>query len=128
MMRRIATTLVATIAFVPLLTGTAAAGGDDKVHTWNGRTDDAGMAVWIENGDTLRVCDHSADGHGVRGYIYLPNPRDRANGEVLIKASDPKSDGNCVTASKNLNETINIAIKVCRYQGSWVGNCDYALI
>jgi hypothetical protein len=74
------------------------------------------------------VCDWEADGAGVRGYIYRPNTGDRENGTVLIKASDGNATNGCVSVSKDIDEHINIAIKVCLYSGSWVGNCQYSLI
>jgi hypothetical protein len=126
MIRRITTILAATSAFVMLVVGTATA--DEVVYAWNPDTDYAGSAYWTENGDTLEVCDLDADGAGVRGYIYQPNAGDHGNGTVLIKASDGNSTDGCVSVAKNISETITIAIKVCLYQGDWVGNCDWSLI
>lgn len=126
MIRRIATILAATCAFVMLVAGTAAA--DTSVYTTTSDGWYAGSATWTENGDSLQVCDERADGYGVRGYIYLPNAGDHANGTVLIKASDPSYDPNCVTVSKNISETVTIAIKVCLYKGASVGRCDWNLI
>ena len=83
------------------------------------------IAYWTEDGDALRVCDWSADGWGVRAYIYRPKSTDASSGEVLIKASDPKSDDNCAAASKNIPENIDIGLKVCKYRGDRVEYCDW---
>lgn len=125
MVRRITTILAATSAFVMLVVGTATA--DEIVYAWNANTDYAGSALWTENGDTLSVCDRAADGGGTRGYIFQPTDTN-GNGTVLIKASDSNSTDGCVSVAKNISETISIGIKVCLYQGDWVGNCDWALI
>ena len=87
--------------------------------------DNSGYASWLENGDTLTVCDSKADGWGVRGYIYRPYSGDPANGTVLIKASDPSSDGNCVALSDNIDESIAISIKVCNYKGDSIIYCQH---
>jgi hypothetical protein len=125
MVRRITTILAATSAFIMLVVGTATA--DELVYAWNSNTYKAGSALWTENGDTLFVCDRAADGAGTRGYIFQPTDN-QGNGTVLIKASDSNSTDGCVSAAKNISETIAIAIKVCLYQGDWVGNCEWALI
>jgi hypothetical protein len=93
-----------------------------------GVSNGSGGALWVENGDTLTVCDTLGDNKGVRGYIYRPNAGDPANGTVLIKASDPSNDGNCVSVSTNISETIAISIKVCNYQGASITNCVYGRI
>lgn len=80
-------------------------------------------AAWTENGDTLRVCDEKADGMGTRAYIYRPDYEESDTGTVLIKVSDPKSDGNCVAVSKDISENIEIALKVCAYRGDVVQPC-----
>jgi hypothetical protein len=90
--------------------------------------DDSGHATWIENGDTLFVCDDAADGWGVRGYIYEPNAGDPANGTVLIKASDGKYDNECASVSVNVDESIRLSIKVCNYKGASVILCGYRSI
>lgn len=126
MIRRITTVLAATGTLVLLATGVAAA--DPLVWTWNSDTPYAGSAQWTENGDTLEVCDRAADGAGVRGYIYRPNSGDHENGTVLIKASDGNATNGCVTASKDIDENITIAMKVCLYRGSAVFNCDYRVL
>lgn len=88
-------------------------------------SDNSGYASWLENGDTLTVCDSKADGWGVRGYIYRPYSGDPANGTVLIKLSDPSSDGNCEAVSQNIDESIAISIKVCNYKGSSIIYCEH---
>ena len=88
-------------------------------------SDNSGYASWLENGDTLTVCDSKADGWGVRGYIYRPYSGDPANGTVLIKLSDPSSDGNCEAVSENIDESIAISIKVCNYKGSSIIFCEH---
>ena len=64
----------------------------------------------------------------MRGYIYVPDHDQSDTGTVLIKASDPSSDGNCVAVSKNISESAIISIKVCKYQGARVDFCDHAEI
>lgn len=88
-------------------------------------SDNSGYASWLENGDTLTVCDSKADGWGVRGYIYRPYNADPANGTVLIKLSDPSSDGKCEAVSKNIDESIAISIKVCNYKGDSLIFCEH---
>lgn len=88
-------------------------------------SDNSGYASWLENGDTLTVCDSKADGWGVRGYIYRPYSGDPANGTVLIKVSDPSSDGKCEAVSENIDESIAISIKVCNYKGSSIIFCEH---
>jgi hypothetical protein len=90
--------------------------------------DNSGRAIWIENGDTLRVCDDEPDGWGVRGYIYRPNSGDPANGTVLIKESDPKYDSECFAVSVDVDETIALSIKVCNYKGASIILCAYKAI
>lgn len=97
---------------------------DAGVYTATG----GGWGGWTENGDTLTVCDLSADGYGVRGYIYTPYASAPQNGDVLIKGNDPSDDGNCATFAKNLSESIHISIKVCEYAGDVVKDCNYARI
>ncbi|MFD4522712.1 hypothetical protein ACFWP7_01975 [Streptomyces sp. NPDC058470] len=88
-----------------------------------------GYAAWTEDGDTLKVCDVSSDGYGVRGYIYTPNSSsDAGNGTVLIKGNDPSNDGSCATFAKDVSETSHISIKVCEYAGDVVTACRYAAI
>jgi hypothetical protein len=77
---------------------------------------------------TLEVCDADPDGRGVRGYIYRPNTADPWNGTVLIKASDPKFDDNCTSVSVNVDEYIQLSIKVCLYMGASIKNCTYRAI
>lgn len=88
-------------------------------------TDGSGHAYWVENGDTLYVCDDRPDNWGVRGYVYRPYAGDPKNGEVLIKDNDPSYDGNCSSLSKNIDESISISLKVCNYQGASVIFCEY---
>lgn len=120
--RRTATVFATAAAGVLLTAGAAYA--DLRVDV----LDASGYAIWTEDGDNLQVCDHAADGWGVRGYIYRPYDSDPANGDVLIKASDPKYDADCASASVNLSETIPLSIKVCNYQGNKIVLCDYAAI
>ena len=120
---RTATVFAAAAAGV-LLTAGAAHAADAYVSV----LDDSGYATWTENGDNLQVCDRAADGWGVRGYIYRPYDGDPENGEVLIKASDPKYDTDCASVSKNLSETIPLSIKVCNYQGDKIVLCGYKAI
>lgn len=127
MIRRIATILAATSAFVMLVAGTAAA-DDMLVYAPNGEIEQAGSAKWTENGDLLTVCDREADGYGVRGYIYRPYAEDYGNGTVLVKANDPSFGSGCTAVSTNISEVIPIAIKVCMYKGDWVGYCRWRSI
>jgi hypothetical protein len=121
MIRRFTTTFALASAFILAVAGTAHA-DDARVFLDHA----LGHANWIENGDRLEVCDDNPDGYGVRAYIYRPNPGgDTGNGTVLIKASDPKYDYECASASKDIDETISIYIKICRYAGSWVGDCKW---
>jgi len=120
MIRRITTTFALASAFFLAVAGTAQA--DNGYIFLNSGL---GHANWIENGDRLEVCDDNPDGYGVRAYIYRPNSGDPGNGTVLIKASDPKYDYECASASKDISETITIYIKICRYAGSWVGDCNW---
>lgn len=122
--RSAATVLAATAASVLMVSGTAHA-NDIGIYVGNR----SGWASWTENGDSLQVCDDRPDGWGVRGYIYEPNGRnDPGNGTVRLKASDPKSDGNCVAVSVDVNERITLSIKVCNYKGASIANCAYAAI
>lgn len=121
--RRAGTVLAAAAAGVLLVSGTAYA-SDTSVSVADG----SGWASWTENGDSLRVCDTEPDGWGVRGYIYRPNSGDPANGTVLMKASDPKYDDDCVAVSVNVDETIRLSIKVCNYKDSSVTLCGYRAI
>jgi hypothetical protein len=115
--------LAAAAAGVMVTAGTAHA-SDAGLYVLDG----SGHATWTENGDTLQVCDDEADGWGVRGYIYVPNSGDPANGTVLIKASDPKFDSECKSVSVNLDESIDLSIKVCNYQGDSIILCAYESI
>lgn len=120
--RRISATFAAAAAVVLVSAGTAhAASWDVFVETF----DSSGLAYWTENGDTLDVCDIRADGFGVRGYIYLPNASDPANGTVLFKGNDPSSAGDCTSFTKNIAENIPLGIKVCNYRGSDVVDCGW---
>lgn len=87
-----------------------------------------GSAGWTENGDTLTVCDNVGDGWGTRGYIYVPDQPNPANGTVLIKGDDPKVSDGCHSFSKNISETTALSIKVCLYHGDTVDFCDYRRI
>jgi len=115
--------LAAAAAGVLVTAGTAYA-NDATVYV----LDDSGYAYWIENGDTLTVCDREPDGWGVRGYIYVPDAPGSADGAVMIKASDPKYDTDCYSASVNVDESIRLSIKVCNYKGASVVLCDYRSI
>ncbi len=118
--RRVGTVLGAAAAGV-----VATAGG---AYASDGRVDVAdlsGYATWVENGDTLKVCDQRGDGWGVRGYVYRPYAGDPANGSVLIKKNDPSYDGECASVSQNIDESVAISLKVCNYQGSVVLLCQY---
>lgn len=126
--RRIATVLTVAAGFV-LLGASAAYAGDQRVEIddyWYGYS--LGHATWTENGDTLKVCDDYPDGYGVRGYIYVPYTGNEENGTVLMKASDPSNDGNCVTTTKNISETGPLYIKVCNYAGAAIGPCNWVQI
>jgi hypothetical protein len=124
MFRRFITTFALASAFFLGVSGTAYA-DDAFVHLDHA----LGSAYWHENGDSLEVCDDNPDGHGVRAYIYRPNPGgDAGNGTVLIKASDPSYNQICTWASQDISETISISIKVCRYAGDWVGDCKWKVI
>jgi len=110
------------VAAVGLVVGAGVAGAaDGAVTTANG----SGYADWVENGDTLTVCDRAGDDKGVRAYIYRPNAGDPANGTVLIKGDDPNATDGCRTYAKNIDESIVISIKVCNYQGASITNCVY---
>jgi hypothetical protein len=124
--RRRVTTVLATAAATVLVTAGAAHAYDATVHV----LDDSGHADWHDIGDELTVCDDRADGWGVRGYIYRPNPGDPGNGTVLMKVSDPQYDENynCEGVSVNISETISISIKVCNYKGATITLCDYKAI
>lgn len=124
-LRRTAAVFAAAVAFTVIASGTASAS-----NTYVEAYGDAymGSADWVENGDTLVVCDERPDGWGIRGYVYQPNPGDPYNGTVLIKASDPKDDGVCAWVSKDLSETMTIALKVCAYKGARIEYCDFTLV
>jgi hypothetical protein len=119
-MHRAGVAFAAAAVGVVVNAGVASA-GDGSV--WVG--DNSGYATWVENGDTLTVCDMKGDGWGVRGYIYRPYAGDPANGTVLIKASDPSYNGECVAVSENIDESIAISIKVCNYKGSSLIYCEH---
>lgn len=119
--RRAGTVLAAAAAGV-MVTAGAANAADGGVWV----ADRSGYATWVENGDTLKVCDEAGDGWGVRGYIYRPYAGDPGNGTVLIKANDPSYNGECFALSKDIDETIPISIKVCNYQGASIIYCQYA--
>jgi hypothetical protein len=123
MKHKLITVLGLVAAGVLASSGTSQA-ADSGVYTATG----GGWAGWTENGDTLTVCDLSADGYGVRGYIYTPYSSNPENGTVLIKGNDPSDDGNCATFAKNLSETAHISIKVCEYAGDVVKYCEYTAI
>lgn len=125
--RRLATAFALAGALTVLGAGAAQADDMQILIALSGRLT-SGIGDWTENGDTLTVCDQRSDGWGTRGYIYQPTPGDPFNGTVLIKVSDPEHDGDCVAVSKNLSETISIAIKVCNYQGAKIAACEYAVI
>lgn len=120
---RAATVFAAATAGV-LLTAGAAHASDAGVSV----LDDSGYAIWTEDGDNLQVCDRAADGWGVRGYIYVPTTEGSANGTVLIKASDPKYDTDCASVSVNLDEHIDLSIKVCNYKGASIVLCNWLSI
>ncbi|MEO6089178.1 MAG: hypothetical protein ABIQ18_39305 [Umezawaea sp.] len=116
----------AGIAFTAAAVGVVVSAGGASAA--NGRVStsyNSGTAAWVESSDTLTVCDNIADGWGVRGYIYRPYIGDPGNGRVLFKLNDPSSNGACVSASNNIDESISISIKVCNYQGSDVLFCEY---
>ena len=115
--------LASAAAGVMVTAGTAYA-NDASVGMFDG----SGRATWIETGDTLIVCDKAPDGWGVRGYIYVPESEGSADGTVLIKASDPKYDTDCVSASVDLDEHIDLSIKVCNYKGASVILCSHVSI
>ncbi|MCG8925036.1 hypothetical protein [Lentzea sp. CC55] len=119
-MSRAGVTVAAAAAALLVSAGVASA-GDGGVSV----ADNSGYADWIENGDTLTVCDQRADGWGVRGYIYRPYAGDPANGTVLIKASDPSYNGECVSVSENIDESVAISIKVCNYKDSSIIYCQH---
>jgi len=121
--RRAGVVLAAAAAGVMVTTGTAYA-NDAYVEVLDG----SGNAVWIENGDTLSVCDTKPDGWGVRGYIYVPDAPGSADGAVMIKASDPSADGDCVAASMNVPEQIDLSMKVCNYKGASIIFCNWVSI
>ncbi len=126
MLRRIITVLAMVSATV-LLTTSAAHAADTSVTTAY-PAEFHGWAGWAENGDTLTVCDGEADGWGTRGYIYVPNQPNPANGTVLIKGNDPNSSDGCYSYSENISETTALSIKVCLYHGATVSYCDYRRI
>ena len=107
-----------------LLTAGVAHADDDGVSV----LDDSGYAIWTEVGDNLQVCDRAADGWGVRGYIYVPTTTGSANGTVMIKASDPKFDTECASVSVDLDEHIDLSIKVCNYKGASIVLCNWESI
>ena len=115
--------LAAAAAGVMVTAGSAYA-NDAYVEVLDG----SGSAFWVENGDTLRVCDSEADGWGVRGYIYVPDFAGSADGAVMIKASDPSAADGCVSVSKDLPEQIDLSIKVCNYKGDSIVLCNHATI
>ena len=115
--------LAAAAAGVMVTAGTAYA-NDAFVSVLDG----SGNAAWIENGDTLSVCDSKADGWGVRGYIYVPDFDGSADGAVMIKVNDPSAAGDCVSASMDLPEQINLSIKVCNYKGDSIILCNHKVI
>jgi hypothetical protein len=119
-MRRAGVAFAAAAVGVVVNAGGASA-ADGKVAT----SDNSGTATWVESSDTLIVCDKSPDGWGVRGYIYRPYVGDPGNGRVLFKLNDPSSNGVCVSASENIDESISISIKVCNYNGADVLFCEY---
>ena len=126
MLRKTIIALTTAASAVLLATGTAQA-ADTSVYTgWP--YEGHGSAHWAENGDTLTVCDHEADGAGTRAYIYVPNQPNPANGTVLIKGNDPKSADGCYAYSENISETTALSIKVCLYSGATVDFCDYRRI
>nr|BFE76816.1 hypothetical protein GCM10020092_101170 [Actinoplanes digitatis] len=60
-----------------------------------------GQAVWYHDGDSLKVCDMSADGRGIRGVIYSYNSAgDFWENEFSVTDSNA-ADG-CKTGSKNV--------------------------
>ena len=119
-MRRAGAAFAVAAVGVVLNAGIASA-GDGVVWV----SDSSGWATWTENGDSLQVCDMKGDGWGVRGYIYRPYTGDPANGTVLIKASDPSYDEQCVAVSKNVDESVAISIKVCNYKGDSIIFCEH---
>lgn len=126
MFRRIITVLAMASTTVLLAAGAAHA-ADTWVYTAS-PAEYHGYASWTEDGDTLTVCDKNADGWGTRGYIYVPNQPNPANGTVLIKGNDPNATDGCYSYSENISETTALSIKVCLYSGALVGYCDYRRI
>jgi hypothetical protein len=75
-----------------------------------------GQAVWYSNGDSLKVCDMSADGRGIRGVVYAWVSSGSYWTSVLTVTDSNASDG-CKTGSKNLAEGRKVQILVYQYWG-----------
>ena len=114
---------VAVAAVGVVINAGIASAADGYVYT----ADNSGYADWIENGDTLTVCDRVADSWGTRAYIYVPDSPGSANGTVLIKGDDPKTtDGDgCHSFAKDISETTRLSLKVCNFKASAIANCRH---
>lgn len=94
--------IVGTISFSTSATA-------DSYEGWllDSRSDPAGKARWIEDGDTVRVCDIKADGKAA--VATLTRSSDDAE---LIKVYTTDGYGTCVSKSKNVSESINLWLSV----------------
>jgi len=119
MLRRITSGLVATvlavITSVTVAASPAMAGENAMAWTYYSGTA-RGQAVWYHDGDSLKVCDMSADGRGIRGVIYSYNSSGGFWENEFSVADSNSSDG-CKYGSENVPDGRKIEVVVYQYWG-----------
>ncbi|MGW4498778.1 hypothetical protein ACWENR_09180 [Micromonospora sp. NPDC004336] len=117
MLRRIASlsaaTVLAVATSVTVAAGPAMAGENAMAWTYSGGTA-RGQAVWYHDGDSLKVCDMSADGRGIRGVVYS---YDSAGGFWVneFSVADSNSSDGCKSGSKNVPDGRRVEVVVYQY-------------
>lgn len=83
-----------------------------------------GTMTHIDDGDQFRVCDTTANGHGVEGYLYDRHPSDSS--KVLLGFESDGGDAGCDSFTYNVTQAHGAYYMViCPTVGS---TCQYKAI
>ncbi|TDC29849.1 hypothetical protein [Micromonospora sp. KC213] len=120
MLRRIASltaaTLLAVVTSVTVAASPAMAGENAMAWTYSNSIA-RGQAVWYHDGDSLKVCDMSADGRGIKGALYSYNS---SGGfwELEFTVTDSNSSDGCKYGSENVPDGRTVEVLVYQYWGN----------
>ncbi|MFA0842022.1 hypothetical protein [Streptomyces rochei] len=103
-----AAAIMATAATISFATSASATSYENWLY--NSQSNKASKARWIENGDTVRVCDVKSDGKAAKATLTRAS-----DGAELIVVNATNGYGTCNEVSKNIPENITLRLSPTIY-------------